>query len=123
MIALPYLTAKILDDGDLMITADAEAQEWIREELDRGRSDDDILWDGFEGYWNNGSFWPFDAGLGNPFVGLTCAPCIAEDMDVLDDGTHVINGRVWWYPDYEVRSFVSDLLEYGNTRFPLGIDV
>lgn len=118
-IARPYLTAQVNDQGHLVITADDEAKEWIREERERDQSDDDILWSGFEGYWNNGSYWPFDAGRGNPMVGLTSAPCIAEGMDVLDDGTHVIEGRLWWYPNYMVRSPVDELVETGRTIFSL----
>lgn len=119
MIARPYLTCEILPNGNLKIIADAEAKVWIAEERDRGRTDDDILWDGFEGYWNNGSYYPFDAGAGNPFVGLTAAPCIAESMDVLDDGTKLIEGRLWYCTHYELTSFVDNLLDDGFTIFNL----
>lgn len=116
----PILTVTELPNGDLRITADAEAREWIKQERERGQSDEGILWDGFEGYWNNGSYTPFDAGAGNPFVGLTSAPCIAESMNVEDDGTKVIYGKLWWHPNYAVKSFVDELLEHGFVDFTFG---
>lgn len=115
----PILTARIAENGDLRITASNEARRWMREERERGLTDDCILWDGFEGYWNNGSFSPFDAGYANPFVGLTDAPCIAEDMTTHDNGDREIYGRLWWFPNYMVRSFVDDLLTKGSTVFKL----
>lgn len=67
----------------------------------------------------NGSYAPFDAGEGNPFVGLTSAPCIAEAMDIADDGTQAIQGRFWYYPDYAIRDPLDELKRTGRTIFQL----
>jgi len=57
----------------------------------------------FEPYSTNGGFAHFDAALGNPFVGLTGAPCIAECMDHDDGGNATIQGRFWYFSDYMVK--------------------
>lgn len=69
----------------------------------------DVLLMLLEPYMCNGGFEPFDAGHGNPFVGLTDAPCIAESIDVLDDGKKEIVGRCWWYPQYETKNCMEEL--------------
>lgn len=112
-----YLNARVQADGHLLITADNKARAWLKEH--ECASDDDLLWEGFEGYWANGRFWPFDAGRADPFVGLWCGPCIAESMDVDDDGKHSINGRCWAYMAYEVRSPINELRNRGRTIFHL----
>lgn len=97
----PYFTATVTADGNLLITADNEARAWIKEMQQRDTmTSDDILWEGFEGYWNNGSFAPFDAGEANPFVGMWDGPCIAEQMDIDDHGKQTIEGRWWAFMDY-----------------------
>ena len=112
-------TCTILPSGDLEVSLpDAESREWLAEGL-LTRTSEDMLWEGTEQYWTNGSFTPFDAGQGNPFVGLSSAPCIAEDMSTQDDGTREVNGRCWAYLDYQVRDFADDLLERGRTVFTL----
>lgn len=113
----PILQCEVLESGNLRVIADNEARAWIKQEQELGRTSDDILWDGFEGYWNNGAYWPFDAGQGDPFVGLTSAPCIAESMDILDDGSRRIEGRLWWFPNYCVVDPVDELKRKGNVIF------
>lgn len=109
---------KILPNGDLEVTANEETREHIRE-----NEANDGYWETlcriFEPYWTNGSYQPFDAGEGNPNVGLTSAPCIAESMDVPDSGENVIVGRLWWYPNYMVRDPLDDLRDTGRTVFTL----
>lgn len=102
------------DAGDLVVTADREMLEDVAATCSDywGR-----LHSVFEPYSANGSYAVFDAGSANPFVGLTDAPCVAEEMDVLDDGTHVIVGRLWWYPGYELADPWTDLEETGRTVF------
>lgn len=70
-----------------------------------------------EPYSCNGSYTMFDAGTANPFVGLTDAPCIAEEMSCDDDGDNQVEGRLWWFPNYMVRSYVQDLIDTGETIF------
>jgi len=106
-----------LPSGHLQITADAVARAEILDLMNRGRTSDQILMEGTESYWTNGSFTPFDAGMANPFVGLTCAPCIAERMDVQDDGACEVDGDLWWYPDYMLRDPVEVLMQTGTVIF------
>lgn len=113
----PILSARILDSGNLLITADNAARRWLTEERHRG--EDDLLWDGFEGYWTNGRYWPFDAGRANPFVGLWSGPCIAEAMHVDDDGKHTIVGRFWAQLDYCTVSAIDRLRTKGSVVFHL----
>jgi hypothetical protein len=111
------LTLKILPDQSLRLTADNATRAQIKELRERDQGDVTILSDLTESYWTNGGFCPFDAGDGRPFVGLTSAPCIAEDMDYGDDGKPAIRGRLWWFPDYMIRSCVEELLTRGRTTF------
>lgn len=106
-----------LDSGNLLLTC--TDMEWLDEEMEKSGNEIDILWDGTEGYWANGMYWPFDAGHGNPFVGLSSAPCIAESMDVDDDGLCTINGRFWYFPDYMVVNPMQILKEHGEVEFDL----
>jgi hypothetical protein len=109
----------VLEGGNLELTLSCpEARDWLIEGM-QSRPSDDLLWEGMEHYWCNGQFEPFCAGLGNPFVGLTDAPCIAEAMDLDDNGLKTIHGRCWWFPAYMVRDFAQDLLEWGRAIFQL----
>lgn len=80
----------------------------------------DILLEGTESYWTNGSYRPFDAGDANPSVGLTDAPCIAESMDYDDDGQASIVGDFWFFNQYAVECFIERMLEYGYVDFTRG---
>lgn len=108
-------------DGDLHLhPAQKQGGAQAFAELVEERGEDLALADALESYRANGSFTPFDAGDGNPFVGLTSAPCIAEEMDVHDDGTHEIVGRFWYRPDYMLRSAVDELDSNGYIYYKLG---
>lgn len=119
MIGRPYFTATVTPNGSLLITAGNEARAWIKGEQQRRQSSDTILWEGFEGYWNNGSFYPFDPDLGNPYVGLWDGPCIAESMDFDDDDKRIINGRWWTFMDYCLIDPVEELKTKGRVIFSL----
>jgi len=107
----------ILPNGNLEVTlADADAREWLSENLPE-KGSDRLFWDGTESYWTNGSFYPFDAGKANPFVGLSDAPCVAEDMDIADDGTCEINGAAWAFLEYQTHDFCEVILETGRAEF------
>lgn len=114
-----------LENGKLRLSLDyadeaekAELENELRE-LMTGKTDILILIDETEKYWTNGSYQPFDAGSGDPFVGLTWAPCIAESMTYTDKGNAIIEGKFWYYGDYMIRSFLDDLLENGYADFNL----
>ncbi len=72
-----------------------------------------------EDYYCNGSYAPFNAGDGNPYVGLTDAPCIAEDLDIHEDGRREIIGRFWYYGDYMINCPLETLASTGSVIFSL----
>lgn len=108
----------ILPSGNLRLVADEEAREEARDKIEAGINDDvGILLELTEDHWTNGGFEPFDGGQGNPFVGLTDAPCIAESMDIDGEGQRTINGRLWFYPEYMVMNPVAELADHGYVEF------
>lgn len=114
-----------LENGDLEITIDAaddsERQDLIEEieELQTRKTDLDILMGGTEGYWTNGSYQPFDAGQGNPFVGLSSAPCISESLEFDDNGDATIHGDFWYFENYMIESFLDVLIQDGRVVFTI----
>lgn len=107
-----------LENGNLELSADKDTREEIAERLEE-YGFHQVLAELFEPYYTNGGYEPFDAGQANPFVGLTEAPCIAESMDVHDDGRREIVGRFWYYPGYMLRCPLEELAETGRTVFTL----
>jgi hypothetical protein len=112
------MNVTILPNGDLKLTASNSVRAYIADEMRRGRRGN-VLYDLLEFEICNGSFTPFDADDGNPFVGLTSAPCIAEAMTTEDDGTNVIIGRLWWFPDYMIRDELGELRDRGRVVYTL----
>ena len=108
---------QILPNGNLQLKADSSDIEGLIDY--KGERDETMLMaDLLEPYSTNGSFAFFDAGDANPFVGLTSAPCIAESLSGPDnDGKMEVEGRLWWFPDYAVRSIVDELIEKGEVVF------
>jgi hypothetical protein len=135
------MNINILPDGDLELALEEGERQWILDQLASDKSAAERAWGPpdelsmlgslTEPYWANGGFEPFDAGQANPFVGLTTAPCIAESMNVADDGEMEIvidpnlppspdgEARFWYYTNYMTRSFIDDLVESGRTVFTL----
>jgi len=116
----------VLESGHLKITLDFadenERDVLVSDILEMQSEKDDltILIEGTESYWANGSFQPFDADQGNPFVGLTSAPCVAESMEYHDDGACEIYGRFWYFGNYQIVSFLDVLIETGQVVFHKG---
>lgn len=110
------LTLTPQPNGDLRATFDEEDRAELTAMLTE-RTDLDILLEGTEHYWTNGSYQPFDASAGNPFVGLTSAPCIAQAMDYADDGTAMIEGAFWYHTDYMIHNAIETMLEQGHVDF------
>lgn len=113
------INATVLPSGDLKLTACNETRSdivrWMRDGRDRWT----IFADLFESYSCNGSFTPFDASDGDPFVGLSSAPGIAEAMTVEDDGARAIDGRFWYFGDYMIRDELEELARRGRVVFTL----
>lgn len=117
----PGIEIEMMGGGDLKFTANAEGVQWLRD--NRGdKSDLDVLFDLLETSSCNGGFKAFDAGQGNPNVGLTCAPCIAESMRIKEDGSQVIEGRFWYFEQYMIADMVDRLIRDGELVFTKGPD-
>lgn len=114
------MNARILPNGNLLLTADNETRSDIKHALaNRDRNYWSVMAELFEGYAGNGSFTHFDGGDANPFVGLTSAPCIAETMNLLDDGTQEIEGRFWYFADYCIVDDLDELKCKGRVEYAL----
>lgn len=113
---------KIQPNGELLLTADNETRAYIADEMRNGQRGN-CWYELFEPYYTNGEYQPFEPGDGSPhsgpFVGLTSAPCIAESMDYLDDGTQEIVGRLWYFADYMIRDELEELKNRGRVTFQL----
>lgn len=48
---------------------------------------------------------------------LTDAPMLSDAIDLQDDGSIVVLGNVWWYPNYQVEDFAERLIERGSVTF------
>lgn len=114
------LTCTVLPNADLKVTADNATRAYIADAMRKERGYWTILSHIFEPYSCNGSYTPFDAGDGDPFVGLTSAPCIAECMHIADDGKKSIEGRFWWHPDYAIINELEELRDKGRFVFTYG---
>ena len=104
--------------GNLKLSLEPGEAEEVRERLEQAGEDLTLL-ELAEPYFTNGGFHPFSGDSGNPYVGLTSAPCIAESLSFDDDGQATIEGRLWWFPDYAVRSFMDELVAKGEVTFPI----
>lgn len=112
------ILAEILKNGNLKLSLDdAENDSAELQEMSSEKDTVSILCEGMEHYSCNGSYTPFDAGQGNPFVGLTNAPCIAESLDYDDEGTATIEGKLWYYADYQFTDPIQEILERGFVIF------
>ena len=114
-------SCEILPTGGLEIRAEGEASADLIDALADDKPFWVILCDGLEHYSCNGSFTPFDAGAGNPFVGLSDAPCIAESMDYGDNGLCAIEGRFWYFNNYALECPLETLARNGQVVFTLAV--
>lgn len=93
-----------LPNGDLQISVqDKSEQQEIADAVAGGDVSDQSMIDAFEHMTSNGFDWVAPEEIG----ALTSAPILRYD------------NKVWWYPDYQVRSPMEDLAETGTTTFTL----
>lgn len=99
-------------DNSLHITADADTREDLRDAYERG------------GYLHaQGDFVEHARADGYEFVApewigaLTSAPILTDGYTLTDDGEHVVDGKVWWFPDYMVRDELRELIDTGEVTF------
>ena len=110
-------TIAIEPNGNLKINASEAGREWITDNKDRGYWS--LMADIFEPWSCNGSYNHFDAGQANPCVGLTSAPCIAESMDVDDQGNCSVVGKLWHLNNYMIQDDLEDLCQKGFVEYQL----
>jgi hypothetical protein len=102
-------------DGNLLLTIELGCEQELRDEYEkRGQ---DCIYDALESHSCNGSYTPFNPSYGNPFVGLTDAPCIAESMHIDDNGDCNILGRFWCFDNYMLECYIETLLDNGSVVF------
>lgn len=100
-----------VEDGQLHIRLDPEAREEVEELLDKPV--DQAFAELIEYHLANG--WtlldPEDVGA------LTASPILSEEVQYDEDGNIASVGRVYWYPEYQVKSEIEELLEDGEVVF------
>src|SRR3954463_4511951 len=99
------------ENQDLHITADAEVRADLQDAYTRG------------GYRQaQGVFFEYAEASGYSFVApewicaLTDAPILteADEYTLTDDGEHIVDGEVWWFPSYAVRDELQELIDTGE---------
>lgn len=111
---------QILPNGNLELSwGDKESLQYI---LDRAyHKDHDVLAELLDGYRANDQYWPVVPGSGTsysgPFVGLTDAPCITDQLYEDEDGFSIVEGTLWAYTQYEIKSFAEEMVRYGRVVF------
>jgi|ADurb_Met_03_Slu_FD_contig_31_747527_length_420_multi_1_in_0_out_0_1 hypothetical protein len=110
-------------NGNLTIVAETSDMEMLTEMKERVGNDDLRFMDELleETGWSGNSVLmsisPEDVG------GLTEAPIVTDDRTIEDDGKVVVNGNVWWFPNYMVENFADTLIQNGRVTFMLADDV
>lgn len=89
------LNFKELENGDLEVSA-IDPEEF-KEMIEHGMDYRTMVSDAFEATACNGSYTWFSGNDGNPYVGMTSAPCIAPSLDYNDDGMMTIPEQYFWY--------------------------
>lgn len=112
------LDFKILDSGNLEITCEDADKEDLQDTLDRCTHRDhgflaDLLED--TGWSGNGRLYQVQPEW---IAALTDAPILTDWLVHTDeDDMPEVDGTVWWYPDYAVKSFAEELISTGRTVF------
>lgn len=112
------LDFKVLGSGNLEITREDADKEDLQDLLDRcTHRDHGFLADLLEhtGWSGNGKLHQVQPEW---VAALTDAPILTDDL-VHSDGDDMpkVEGTVWWYPDYAVKSFAEELIDTGRTVF------
>ena len=68
--------------------------------------------------WQLGNGWSFVRP--EDIASLTDAPILTEEIDTDNQGNVPWVGTVYWYPQYDVRDAVAELLENGSIDFVRG---
>lgn len=108
---------QITPAGNLEILCEEGDQENLREMLDKATHMDhgflaDLLED--TGWSPNGRLYQVRPEW---IAALTDAPILTDDLSFEEDGTALVCGRVWWFPNYMVESFAETLINTGSVIF------
>jgi hypothetical protein len=111
-----YLDIEKVENG-LKISLNDDGKQNVEDE---GGIEERNFGDYFEDVMGNSDYL-FIENLGDVGFGLTDAPGILYGYDYNDDGLLMDDGRsdseVYWFPNYMVREFTQDMLEYGFVIF------
>ena len=103
-------------NGNIRIALLEEAREDVQEIASKELDADNKLAQVIEWQLSNG--WSFvrpeDVGA------LTDAPILSEEVDTDTQGNVLKVGTVYWYPQYDVRDPVAQLLQNGYVDFVIG---
>lgn len=108
---------RVNPNGSLTITRDPAEVEYLQHLLDRStHKDRGFLAEMLEyaGWEANGRLFQVAP---EDIAALTDAPILTDDLVVLDDGKKEVLGDVWWYPQYELKSFAEKLIADGEVTF------
>jgi hypothetical protein len=97
------------DDAEMVERFEAQAQRNVDHEVLASLLD-------YFGFLGNAVYMPImpaDVGA------LTDAPMFTDELNHLDDGKPDVTGQVWWYPNYQVKSFSEVLRTEGRVTFTL----
>lgn len=103
-------------NGNLRIVLLEEGRESVEEIAAKEITADSKLAETIEWQLSNG--WSFLRP--EDIASLTDAPMLSEEADFDNQGTAYNVGKVYWYPQYDVRDPVAQLLENGYVEFVRG---
>lgn len=107
------------DDADKAAGLPEDVREWNEDMIDF-----QVLERLLEPYSTNGGFTAVDSATQSMFVAMTSAPCIASEVAYVGGKAVLPPGaKVWWFPSYEARNPIDDLIKNGFVVFPLGFQV
>jgi hypothetical protein len=110
-----YTDFHTLANGNLVLTAANEARSDYRAIM-RARGSDHAWRNVIEPFQENGNLHQVQP----EWIGaLTDAPILTDDLSFDDDGTPRIEGRVWWFPSYQVIDPMEELTCKGRVEFTL----
>jgi hypothetical protein len=110
-----YVNLRIDDNGHLDIILTELGKDELLEYAKEDRLQDSDFYDIFEDINCNSSLCYLD-DISNSFGALSTCPIIYDQ--VMDESDDTITAReIWYYPDYQIRSFMEGLIHNGKVTF------
>jgi hypothetical protein len=108
------ITFKKLENGNLRLSATKGHKRELRQYW-KEHGEIDALVEATEHYWANGwGVYP-DGVVGY----LTNAPIICDDVTIDEDGNPISFGKTWWYPNYQIKDCIEEMLKNEFVDFKL----